>query len=376
MNIPLTKPYWGREEAEILVRAFQTTSGTGDGPFTKKLQARLMKILQTHFTYPVTSCTHALELAMRVMNLKPGDEVIVPGFTMTSTANAVVLAGATPVFADINPMTYCIDPTDIEKAITKKTKGMIIVHYGGMACDMKRLRKIAKAHDLFIVEDAAHAIGASYNGRPLGTLGIMGAFSFHGTKNVSCGEGGAIVTNNQKLAKSIEIFRANGTNRHDFLKGLVAKYHWVGPGSSYFLSDFLASIVYVQLGKLSNINKARGVIAGRYAEAFSEFRGKLQLPIISEGTKPNWHIYAIKLPTVSTRERFMGEMRKMGIEVSLHYAPLHSSPMGRRITNTYRALPVTEDVATTLVRFPIYPDLTARQLEYITSSARKILKKI
>jgi dTDP-4-amino-4,6-dideoxygalactose transaminase len=203
----------------------------------------------------------------------------------------------------------------------------------------------------------------------------MGAFSFHGTKNISCGEGGALVTNDQQLAKAIAIFRANGTNRNDFLEGLVAKYHWVGSGSSYFLSDLLASIVLVQLGKLKAINAGRAAIAARYTDALSQFREKIQLPVVSDGTSPNWHIYAVKLPTVSGRERFVRAMRDSGIEVSLHYVPLHSSPMGRRVSR-FRSLPVTEDVAKTLVRLPIYPDLTMHQCDYISTVARKILKKI
>ena len=376
MKIPLTKPYWDKAEADALLTAFKTTIGTGDGPNSRKLKERLGRVLNVRHAYPVTSCTHALELAMRVAGIGPGDEVILPSFTMTSTANAVVLTGATPVFADIDPLTYCIDPVDVARLITKKTKGIIVVHYAGMACDMEELATIAQTHGLFMVEDAAHAIGASYSGRSLGTLGTMGAFSFHGTKNISCGEGGAIVTNDQKLAKKIEIFRANGTNRNDFLKGMVAKYHWIGPGSSYFLSDLLASVVFVQLGKLKEINRARRTIAAHYTNGLSQYASKIQLPIVSSGTSPNWHIYAVKLPTDLIRERFVKAMREAGIEVSLHYVALHSSPMGKRVNGHPRVLPVTEDVATTLVRLPIYPGLTTREQEYIILTARQILKKI
>lgn len=375
MHIPLTKTYWGREERDVLAQAFRTTSGVGDGPFSRKLQKRLIRVLHARYAYPVTSCTHALELSMRVLGVGPGQEIIMPSFTMTSTANAVVLTGGRPVFADIDPRTYCIDPDDVLRVITKKTKGIIVVHYGGMACDMEKLTKIARSHGLFIVEDAAHAIGASYEGRPLGTLGSIGAFSFHGTKNISCGEGGAIVTNAQNLANKIEIFRANGTNRNDFLKGLVSKYYWTGPGSSYFLSDLLASVVYVQLGKLHEINAKRRAIADYYTKELTRHSGKIQLPIVSHKTNPNWHIYAVKLPTISSRERFIRGMRNAGIEASSHYVALHSSPMGKRVSSQ-RRLPTTEDVAATLVRLPIYPGLTGHELNHITNTAITILKHI
>jgi dTDP-4-amino-4,6-dideoxygalactose transaminase len=375
MNIPLSKPFWGKEEERVLVDALHTTIGTGDGRYSKLLTKRLMGILRVPYVFPVTSCTHAMELAIRVINVGPGDEVIVPSFTMTSTANAIVLSGATPVFADIDPHTYCIDPQDVQRLITKKTKGIMVVHYAGMACEMKTLSKIAKKHKLFIIEDAAHAVGASYFGKALGTFGCMGAFSFHGTKNVCCGEGGVLVTNNSKLSEKIHIFRANGTNRHKFLQGLVAKYHWVAPGSSYFLSDILASVVYTQLAKVKEINARRTAISKEYTKAFKEFGGTIQLPIVPEGTNPNWHIYAVKFPTTSSRKSFARAMRAAGIEVSSHYVALHSSPMGRRIAHD-RSLPITDDVAATLVRLPIYPSLTMREIEYITAIARRILKKI
>lgn len=375
MKIPLTKPYWGKEEAAMLAKAFKTTTGVGDGPYTKKLTERLQKLLTIPHAFPVTSCTHALELAMRALGIRPGDEVILPSFTMTSTANCVVLAGATPVFVDIDPVTYCIDPGDVVRVISKKTRGMIVVHYASMACDMKKIGEIARKHKLFIVEDAAHSIGAKYFGKSQGTLGDLGAYSFHGTKNVSCGEGGALVTKDNKLADVIEIFRANGTNRNDFLKGVVAKYHWIGVGSSYFLSDLLASIVVVQLGKIQKINAARKGIAALYARAFKDFSEKVQLPVVPKGTDPNWHIYAIKLPSTKARETFVSGMRGKGIEVSLHYVPLHSSPMGKRIGKP-RKLPVTDDVAATLVRLPIYPDLTRNEFDYIATTATTALKRI
>lgn len=371
MNIALNKPYWGRREEKVAIDAIRHTLGTGDGKYSKKMSTKLKKLLGSTYVFPVTSCTHAMDLAMATLGVGKGDEVIVPSFTMTSTANCVVLAGATPVFVDISPITYNIDPEDVKRAITKRTKGIMVVHYAGMACDMEKIMDIARKNKLFVVEDAAHAIGATYKGKALGTFGTAGAFSFHGTKNISCGEGGVLVTDDKKLADTIQIFRANGTNRHDFLKGVVSKYHWVGPGTSYFLSDILASLIYIQLDQITKINNKRGQIASYYTKKFTPYKEKIQLPIVPKGVNPNWHIYALRLPTTKVREKFMKFMGDRGIDAFIHYVPLHSSPMGKKLGGTKRELPVTKTVASTLVRLPIYPDLTKRELTYVVQTAQK-----
>ena len=376
MKIPLNKPYWGKEEERAVARAVRTTIGTGDGPNSALMAQKLAKLLGARFVFPVTSCTHAMDLAIATLGVGPDDEVIVPSFTMTSTANCIVLRGATPVFVDIDSRTYNIDPKDIERAITKRTRGIMVVHYAGMGCDMERIRAIAKKHKLFIVEDAAHAIGASYKGKMLGTWGDAGAFSFHGTKNVACGEGGALVTNDKKLADKIQIFRANGTNRHAFLKGIVSLYHWVGEGTSYFLSDILASVVNTQLNKLQSITKKRKQISSYYTKSFAEFRNVVQLPVVPPGSRPNWHIYALKFRSADARRLFQKKMRAAGIEVSTHYVSLHASPMGRSLGGMRRRLPVTDDVATTLVRLPIYPGLTKKEQAHIVGTARTILSSL
>lgn len=388
MYIPLTKPAWGRLEEKSAIAALRHSNGAGDGDYGRKLVAQLKKLTGARFVFPVTSGTHGLELAMAALSARgrigPGDEVIVPSFTMTSTANCVLLAGATPVFADIEDTYYNLDPEDVKRRITRKTRGIIVVHYAGMPADMEKILVIARQHGLFVIEDAAHAIGATYKGKHLGTFGEIGVYSFHGTKNVSCGEGGAVLTNDAKLAEKMEIYRANGTNRAAFLSGLIDKYSWVNIGTSFFLSDILASIVTSQLYQLTKINKKRSQIAAFYTKQLFNYASVMKLPEVPQGATPNWHIYAIRFKKVSDRNIFLKEMRRKGIDVAYHYVPLHSSKMGRSLAAgldggppaLVTRLPVTERVAATLVRLPIYPSLTRRELTYIVSSARRVLKEL
>jgi len=374
MNIPLTKPYWGTEEIKAVTKSIRTSLGTGDGPGTKILIRQLQKILDVPYVLPVTSGTHGLELILSCLDLKKGDEVIVPSFTMSSTANAVILAGATPVFADIEGTRYTIDPEDVKRRITPRTKGIILVHYAGMPCLMEEFFVLSKKYHLFIVEDSAHTMGATYKGKALGTFGIAGSFSFHGTKNICCGEGGAVVTADKHLADRMEQYRQNGTNRREFLRGTVDRYSWVGKGTSFFLSDILASILVAQVKKISIINRKRREIAHAYTHALEAYQNIVQLPAVPPHTKPNWHIYALRFKKEANAVKFLDAMRKKGIEVSTHYVPLHDSPMGRKIAgHSFECLPVTESVAKTLVRLPIYPGLMERELNYIIKEARKTL---
>lgn len=374
MNIPLSRPYWGKEEIKSVTKSIKITLGTGDGPNTKLLIEKLQKILGVSFVLPVTSGTHGLEMILACLGLSNGDEVIVPSFTMSSTANAVLLAGGTPVFADIERERYTIDPEDVKRHITPHTKGIILVHYAGMPSLMEELLSLAKKHHLFIVEDAAHAIGSFYKGKALGTFGDAGVFSFHGTKNISCGEGGAVVTNNDDLSNAMEIYRANGTNRREYLRGIVEEYTWVGKGTSFYLSDILSAILVAQMEKLDSINKKRLRIANAYTHAFEKYQQRIILPTVPPYTEPNWHIYAIRFKKEQHAVYFLNEMQKYGIGVSTHYVMLHSSPMGKKIAGgAYEHLPVTESVAKTLVRLPIYPGLTDKELKYIIKEAKKIL---
>lgn len=375
MKINLTKPYWGLEELEVAEAAMRQTNGAGDSLWGKKLERLLTEISDTPYVYPVTSCSHGLELVARSLGIKAGDEVILPSFTMSSTANCVIQRGAVPVFADIESTYYMIDPEDTAKLITPKTKAIILVHYAGMPAQIEKFRKLAKENHLLLIEDAAHAIGSLYKNRMPGTFGDAGVYSFHGTKNISCGEGGAVVTGNKNLAEKMEIYRANGTNRNKFLKGLVDKYSWVSEGSSYFLSDILAAIAYVQLKKMREINRWRAQIAKYYHKVLTPYSAKISLPQVPTETQPNWHIYAIRFKRVSDAGLFVDEMREKDIDAAWHYVPLHSSQMGRRISR-YRKLPVTDEISRALVRLPIYAGLSERQMEYVADTSAKILKKL
>jgi dTDP-4-amino-4,6-dideoxygalactose transaminase len=376
-SIPFTKPFWDTKEVRAVSASLAKTIGTGDGPNTKVLVELLSQHLNIPYVLPVTSCTHGLELILQNMGLHPGDEVIVPSYTMSSTANAIVLAGATPVFADIEPLRYTIDPVDIQRCITPHTKGIIIVHYAGMPCYMEEIMGIAKKHNLFVVEDAAHTIGASYKNKSLGTFGDAGSYSFHGTKNICCGEGGAVVTRSKKFADAMEIFRANGTNRREFLRGTVDKYTWVGPGTSFFLSDILSAILVEQVKKIPVITKRRQNIARAYTNAFEPFMNKVRLPIVPKHASPNWHIYAMQFETETQATKFLDGMRDKGIGVSTHYVPLHTAPMGLSLAKkNVRSLPVTDHVARTLVRLPIYAGMTKKDVSYIIAKATALLKQM
>lgn len=378
MKIPLHKPYWGVAAEDAVIRAMRTGSGTADGPNSQILREKLQKVTGAKFALPVTNCTHAMEAIVACLGAKTGDEVIVPSFTLASTATAVMIRGAKPVFADIDPVTYSLDPKDVERLITKRTVGIMTVHYAGMAgSGFDALRSLARSHKLWLVEDAAHCIGATYKDKALGTFGAAGAFSFHGTKNVACGEGGAIVTDNASLSDKLEIFRAIGTDRQAFLQGKVSIYQWVGEGSSYFLSDIFAALLNIQLDQIHTINKYRHHIATEYTRAWKQFAEKVQLPIIPKGmTEPNWHIYALKLHSPQARKIFVTKMREHDIEVSTHYVPLHTAPMGRKLGGATRKLPVTQDVAATLVRMPVFAGMKAGELDYVISTAHKVLSAL
>jgi dTDP-4-amino-4,6-dideoxygalactose transaminase len=378
MHIPLHKPLWDKRAERAVLRAMRTGSGTADGPHSAVMRQKLQKLTGAASALPVTSCTHAMEVILGCLEIKPGDEVIVPSFTLASTATAVMRVGGTPVFADIDPLTYCLDPHDVEKVLTKKTVGILTVHYAGMAGGaFDHLLRIAKQHKLWLVEDAAHCIGSTYKGKALGTFGIAGAFSFHGTKNVACGEGGAVVTSNTHLADKMEVFRAIGTDRQAFLQGKVSIYQWVGQGSSYFLSDIFAALTNVQLDQLNKIYTDRARVAKAYTNAFKKFAHVVQLPVVPLGmTKPNWHIYALKFRTALHAQAFVRAMKAKHIDVATHYVPLHTAPMGKTLVASVRPLPVTDAVATTLVRMPIYAGMKQKELIYVTKTARNVLQQL
>jgi len=369
--IPLHKPFWGRDEEKAAIMAMRSGTGIGDLNYSELLSKELSKLIGAKYSLPTGSGTASLELACAYV-LKKDDEVILPSFTFSSCANAVLLAGGKPIFADIDIQTYNIDPLELEKLITKKTKAIMVVHYAGMACNMETINKIAEAHKLMIIEDAAHALGAKYQGKYLGTLGAIGCYSFHGTKNAVSGEGGAFVTSNPKINKIAEIIREKGTNRSSFMRGERRKYSWVRVGRSLILSDILSAIALVQIRKLNQITTLRQKKAEYLLKKLESLSSKIILPIVSKGTDPNWHIFAIRVPR-SSRNHIIKDLKSYGIEAAFHYLPLHTSVMGKSLGYKKGGLPITEEVSSTLIRLPIYPQLKKSEMDYIVEVLKKIL---
>ncbi|OGE35404.1 hypothetical protein A3E66_00220 [Candidatus Daviesbacteria bacterium RIFCSPHIGHO2_12_FULL_37_16] len=369
--IPLHKTFWGREEEKAAIAAMRSGTGVGDLAFSEALAKEISKKLDVSYVLPTGSGTAALELACALL-LKRGHEVILPSFTFSSCANAILLAGAMPVFADIDINTYNLDPVEIEKKITKKTKAIMVVHYAGMACAMDKIMQIANENNLYVIEDAAHALGASYGGKSLGTIGNVGCFSFHGTKNAASGEGGAFATNDKQIFKIAEIIREKGTNRSSFMRGERKKYSWVKVGRSLILSDILSAIALEQIKKLDKITLLRRKNSEYFLKKLKKISSKIILPRISEGTDPNWHIFAIRAPRL-LRDKIIKALRNYGIEASFHYLPLHQSQMGKKLGCKTKDLPVSEEVASTLIRLPMHPKLTKSEIDYIVAALEKIL---
>lgn len=369
--IPLHKPFWGRDEEKAAILAMRGGTGIGDLSYSELLSKELSKLIGAKYTLPTGSGTASLELACAYV-LRKGDEVILPSFTFSSCANAVLLAGGKPIFADIDLQTYNINPQDVEKLITKKTKAILVVHYAGMACDMEEINRIAEKNNLTVIEDAAHALGSKYYGKYLGTIGTMGCYSFHGTKNAVSGEGGAFITSDPRINKIAEIIREKGTNRSSFMRGERKKYSWVRVGRSLILSDILSAIALVQIRKLNQITTLRQKNAQYFLKKLQSLSSKIILPQVSRGTDPNWHIFAIRVPR-SSRNRITKDLKLYGIEASFHYLPLHSSIMGQQLGYKKGYLPVTEEVSSTLIRLPIYPQLKNSEIDYMAEVLKKIL---
>ena len=369
--IPLHKTFWGKEEEKAAIQALRSGTGIGDLSFSEELAKSLEKFLAVKYALPTASGTASLELACAIV-LKRGHEVIMPSFTFSSCANAVLLSGAKPIFADIDLVTYNIDPKEIENKITKKTRAIMVVHYAGMACDMDKILQIAKNNNLFVIEDAAHAIGAKYNNQYLGTIGTIGCFSFHGTKNAATGEGGAFVTNDKSVFKTAEIIREKGTNRSSFMRGERKKYSWVRVGRSLILSDILSAIAIEQIRKLEKITSLRKKNAQYFLKKLKRISSKIILPQTPEKVDPNWHIFAIRVPRL-LRDNVIKGLRNYGVEASFHYLPLHQSQMGKKLGYKRKDLPVSEEVASTIIRLPMHPKLKRSEIDYIVEVMGKIL---
>jgi len=342
---------------------------SGDGPFTKCCEQYLQQRFAMQRALLTTSCTSALEIAGLLCDLKAGDEVILPSFTFVSTANAVALRGAVPVFVDIRPDTLNLDERLVEAAITPRTRAIWVVHYAGVSCAMDEIIAIARRHGLSIVEDAAQGVFSKYKGCWLGTIGSLGCVSFHETKNFSCGEGGALFVNDPGMSKRAEIIREKGTNRSQFLRGQVDKYTWVDIGSSYVPSDILAAFLLGQLEAMELITDRRRQICEAYAEALQPLagEGRLQLPYVPEECESNYHMFHILVKDLEERTSLIRHLRDAAIQATFHYVPLHSSPVGERLGVRSGALPVTDRVASSLVRLPLYYDMTQQDAQDVAA---------
>jgi dTDP-4-amino-4,6-dideoxygalactose transaminase len=342
------------------------------GPFTARCEAWLTATTGAERAFLSHSGTGALEAAMMLAGLGPGDEAIMPSFAYPTMASAVVRQGATPVFVDVDPRTLNLDPAEVEKAVGPRTKAIVAVHYGGVGCEMDELLEIAAPAGLVVIEDAAHCLLATYRGRPLGSIGDLGTVSFHHTKNVTSGEGGALLVNSPELLERAEVVWEKGTDRKRFERGEVDRYTWVDVGSSFAASELTAAFLWGQLEAAEEITRRRLAIWDRYHDAFAtlEDGGLAQRPVVPEGHAHNGHLYYLILPTPSARDAFIEAMRAAGIATSFHYVPLHSSPAGRRFGRSLGDLAQTEQLSQRLVRLPLWTGLEPEEVDRVIEAAR------
>jgi len=372
--IPFNRPFVGSASELGISRALSSGHLSGDGPETIRASMELSKIVGCKKILLTPSCTHALELSTYLLGLSEGDEVVVPSFTFTSTANCIVLAGGTPVFVDVEDETLNISAQLIEPAITTRTKAIIVVHYAGVAVDMDPIIDLAKKFSLVVIEDNAHGLGGTYNNRTLGSIGTLSTLSFHETKNIQCGEGGALAINDATFIEPAEVFREKGTNRSKFFRGQVDKYTWVGAGSSLLLSDILAGILNGQLESLDTIQEKRLRIWNSYFEQlfdWSEQNG-FRLPTTPEYSKHPAHIFYMRGPGLSERTKLISACKNLGVVLTFHYQALHNSEAGQRYGKMRSDLPVSESASNDLVRLPIWPDMTELQIEMVIETVKSI----
>ncbi|MDB3923287.1 dTDP-4-amino-4,6-dideoxygalactose transaminase [Luminiphilus sp.] len=368
--IPFNKPFMTGKELGYIAEAHQNNVLAGDGPLTQRCHAWLeqttgcSKALLTH------SCTAALEMAAILADIQPGDEVIMPSYTFVSTANAFVLRGGVPVFVDIRQDTLNIDEMLIEAAITTRTKAIVPVHYAGVACEMDTIMAIAERHHLLVIEDAAQGVQAKYRGQPLGSIGHLGCYSFHETKNIISGEGGALLINDPTLADRAEIIREKGTNRSKFFRGQVDKYTWVDQGSSYLPGELVAAFLWAQMEQADSITARRLSVWERYHAAFEplEQGGRVRRPMIPDSSTYNAHMYYLLLRDIDDRTEFIETMKSQGVNCVFHYVPLHNSPFGQKVARMHGDLPVTEDLAARLARLPLWVGLEEEQEQVVDLS--------
>lgn len=371
--IPYNKPGLMGRELEYVAEALAGHHISGDGPFSQRCHALLERELGVRRVLLTTSGTQALELAALLLDVQPGDEVIVPSFTFVSTANAFALRGARPVFADIRPDTLNLDETDVARRWSARTKVVVPVHYAGVGCEMEPLQQLAARRGGTLVEDAAHALFGKYRGRWLGTFGALAALSFHETKNFSCGEGGALLVNEERFVERAEIMREKGTDRARFFRGAVARYTWLDLGTSGLASDILAAVLYAQLEARERIQQARRGIWHRYAEQLQEWAAAqgVTLPVVPPHCEPPYHLFHLLMPDEAARDRLIAHLRRQGVLSIFHYVPLHVSPMGQRFGGRPGDCPVAEDVSRRIVRLPFYNTMTAAEQDRVIELVRE-----
>jgi dTDP-4-amino-4,6-dideoxygalactose transaminase len=371
--IPFNRPAMVGTEFEYIQQAIQNMHISGDGIFTRRCHTLFEEELGVPRALLTTSCTHALEMAALLLDIQPGDEVIVPSFTFVSTANAFVLRGARPIFADIRPDTLNLDETQLERLITPRTRAIVPVHYAGVGCEMDAILEIAQRHNISVVEDNAHGLFARYKGQYLGTFGTMATQSFHETKNVTCGEGGALLINDPQYIERAEIVREKGTNRSQFFRGQVDKYTWVDLGSSYLPSDVLAAFLYAQLEARKQIQARREGIWNYYYEhlgAWAQTNG-VRLPIVPPHCDQAYHMFYLLMPSLEQRQAMISHLKAHGVNSVFHYLPLHLSRMGQEFGGQPGDCPVTEDASNRLLRLPFHNLLTDDDLSYVVSTVQK-----
>jgi len=361
--IPFNKPYMTGRELWYISQAHARAHLAGGGEFTGRCSAWLEEHISCRKALLTHSCTAALEMAAILADIGPGDEIIMPSYTFVSTANAFVLRGGVPVFVDIRQDTLNLDETKIEEAITPRTRAVVPVHYAGVACEMDAIMAIAERHGLLVIEDAAQGIMSTYKGRPLGSIGHLAALSFHETKNIISGEGGALLVNDPRFAERAEIIREKGTNRSLFFRGQVDKYTWVDIGSSYLPGELVAAFLWAQMEEAQEITRRRMALWNRYHEAFeaSEEAGLFRRPIVPESSSHNAHMYYLLLPDLRSRTEFIAGLSRGGVNAVFHYVPLHSSPRGVRLGRAAGSMEATDRLSDGIVRLPMWLGLEAQQ---------------
>lgn len=371
MNIYFNKPFATGKELAYIQQAISNAHLSGNGEFTQKCHAWLESEIGCLKAFLTHSCTGALEMAAILADIQPGDEVIMPSYTFVSTANAFILRGGVPVFIDIRRDTLNIDETLIEAGITSKTKAIVPVHYAGVGCELDMIMKIAQRHQLLVIEDAAQGIASTYKGKPLGSIGHLATLSFHETKNVNCGQGGALLVNYRQLCDRADIVWQKGTNRTQFFRGFADKYTWVDMGSSYLHSELNAAYLWAQLESATAITQSRLNVWQRYHQGFAdlEAEGKVRRPIVPPECQHNAHMYYLLLPNLKSRTTLIDKLDACGINAVFHYVPLHSSPAGRKFGRTQGNLFLTQELSDRLVRLPLWVGMD----EYVDYAIEKVI---